>query len=212
MTDPSHWDAVYATRAETAVSWYEPVAEVSRRLVRATGVPRNAAIVDVGAGASTLVDGLLADGYTGLTLLDVADAALAIARRRLGARAAAVRWRTGDVLGMEFEAGAYRVWHDRAMFHFLVTAEARALYLARLRRALAADGQVVIATFGRDGPERCSGLPVQRYDAPSLATALGGGFVLEESLAHTHPTPAGATQSFVYARFRRLPVPAADPR
>lgn len=197
-----HWEAVYRSKDPTQVSWFQPSPRLSLQLIRDSGLPRDAALIDLGGGASRLVDTLLEEGYTDLTVLDISGAALAEARRRLGAAAAGVRWIEADATSVELP-GRYALWHDRAVFHFLTDPRERAAYLERLRRHLAPGGALIIATFAPDGPERCSGLPVQRYDERGLAQTLGPGLRLEAVCREVHTTPAGAAQSFVYCRFRR---------
>lgn len=197
----AHWDRVYAQRGATAVSWYQDNPARSRDLIVASGVIRSAPIIDVGGGASRLVDVLLADGYEDVTVLDVSGAALELARQRLGDRAAAVTFIEGDVT--EFHPmQRFAVWHDRAVFHFLTTVDDRKRYVAALRRGLVAGGHVVIATFGPGGPDRCSGLEVVRYSPESLTLELGVGFALEQSEEEVHTTPTGVEQQFIYCRFR----------
>jgi len=196
-----HWEHVYEEREPDSVSWYQPVPAQSLSLIERAGLAAGAAVIDVGGGASTLVDHLLARGLKP-AVLDIAAGAIARARSRLGDRARAVEWFEADV--REFAPPhRFALWHDRAVFHFLTDASDRARYLQTLDRALAADGQVVLATFALDGPERCSGLPVARYNAESLAAELAPELVLLESCAEHHVTPAGAAQSFVYGRFAR---------
>ncbi|HET9018444.1 MAG TPA: class I SAM-dependent methyltransferase [Acetobacteraceae bacterium] len=199
----AHWDHVHTTRAETDVSWFEETPAVSLDLIRATGIARDAAIIDIGGGASRLVDALLQEGYSALTVLDVAEPALATARARLGSRASAVRWIVADVTAWAPDR-TYAVWHDRAAFHFLTRTAEREAYVARVLRALPAGGHLIIGTFAPDGPERCSGLPVLRYDAASLAATLGRGFALVDTRPHEHHTPAGTVQRFQFSRFRRV--------
>lgn len=203
MNREAHWQNVYTTKAPHAVSWFQPRAERSLRLIAEAGLPPEAPIIDIGAGASLLVDELLARGHRDVTLLDVSDAALTVTRTRLGAQAAGVTFVTGDVTTVALPAARYALWHDRAVFHFLTAAAERAAYLAQLRHALAANGQIVIATFAEDGPEKCSGLPVRRYSALALAAELGADFELEVDEREQHATPFGTTQSFTYCRFRR---------
>ncbi|HYD42228.1 MAG TPA: class I SAM-dependent methyltransferase [Anaeromyxobacter sp.] len=197
-----HWERVYAEKAEQEVSWFQEVPATSLRLVAATGAGRDARIVDVGGGASRLVDALLADGYGRITVLDLAAPALDRARQRLGPRAASVSWIAADVTSWTPD-GTYDVWHDRAVFHFLVRPEHRAAYRATLLRALGAGGHAIVATFAADGPERCSGLPVARYDPDALAAELGPELRLVESLREEHRTPGGKVQRFQYSRFVR---------
>jgi SAM-dependent methyltransferase len=202
MPAKEHWEEVYSTKATNAVSWFQEHAALSLRLIRATGVTADRSIIDVGGGASTLVDDLLADGFTNVTVLDLSPAALSAARLRLGSRASAVHWLEADITQVGLPVHAYDVWHDRAVFHFLSTPEARAAYVHIMRRSVKPGGYVVIATFGPEGPERCSGLPICRYDAATLSRELGDDFTLAESLFDVHHTPGGASQQFLYCRFR----------
>lgn len=205
MSGQSHWEAVYREKADDAVSWFQPSATRSLALIEAAGTAHEEPLVDVGGGASRLVDGLLAAGYRDVSVLDISAAALERSRARLGPAAAAVHWLQADITTVELPA-RYRLWHDRAVFHFLVDAAPRAAYLERLERHLEPGGQAIIATFALDGPERCSGLPVQRYDEESLARTLGPNFRLLETMTERHATPAGAEQAFVYCRFLHAPT------
>jgi SAM-dependent methyltransferase len=193
-----HWERIYRTKSPTEVSWYEPAPEISLALIGATGVGCTAPIIDVGAGASQLVDHLVADGYRDVTVLDIAPAALALARARLGPTAAQVVWVVSDVTAFQPER-RYHLWHDRAAFHFLMTGEERARYLRVVEAALAPGGHLVLATFGPEGPRRCSGLPVQRYSTEDLGVLLGPGFRLRRSELQDHPTPAGQSQQFLWS-------------
>lgn len=195
-----HWEDVYRTRSAADLSWYRPHLEASLQLIERV-LPVSGWLIDVGGGASTLMDDLLAQGYTHLEVLDLSQQALARSRERLGARAASVTWRHGDVRDCELPAAAFDLWHDRALFHFLTDAADRAAYLRQLRHALKPGGKVILAAFATDGPERCSGLAVRRYDPAGLAAELGPGFALIESRAELHRTPGGAHQSFVYGLF-----------
>jgi len=202
MSRKAHWEGVYTQRAPETVSWYQPRAAVSMRLIELAGVGPGDRIIDVGGGASVLVENLLEAGHQEVTVLDLSAAAQARARSRLGGRAAAVTWLESDVTAADLPAGAYDLWHDRALFHFLVEPGDREAYLRTLRQALRPGGHAVIATFAEDGPARCSGLPVQRYSAQQLHRQLGEGF---ELLAHEHEdhvTPGGAVQRFQYGLFR----------
>jgi trans-aconitate methyltransferase len=200
MTDTirSHWQAVWATKAPEAVSWYQPDPATSLALVEAAGTRPDEAVVDVGGGASLLVDRLLDRGFTDLTVLDVAAAALAHGRARLGER---VAWVEADVLAWR-PGRRFGLWHDRAVFHFLLEDEDQQAYRRVLEAAVAPGGQVILATFAPDGPERCSGLPVRRNDADGLARALGPAFTLLEQRREEHRTPGGALQRFCWCRFR----------
>lgn len=202
-TRQQHWQQVYTAKDETTVSWFEESPAVSLSLIAASGVTHDAGIIDVGGGASRLVDALLAARHTDITVLDIADAALAKTRQRLGTDAAKVAWIATDITAWQPQRH-YALWHDRAVFHFLTAAEDRAAYKRALQAALLPDGQVIIASFAPDGPERCSGLPVMRYAPDGLALELGAGFRLEETRSEPHRTPAGGQQSFQYSRFRRL--------
>ena len=201
-TRESHWNAVYTGKAEAAVTWFQETPAPSLDLLALAGATAASAIIDIGGGASRLVDHLLARGFTAVTVLDLSAAALAAARARLGAAAAAARWITADVTAWQPDAG-YDIWHDRAAFHFLTDPADQAAYLDRLRRALRPHGHAIFGTFAPDGPERCSGLQVQRHDARSLATLLGPGFTLRDHRRHDHITPAGGVQRFQFSTFRR---------
>jgi hypothetical protein len=198
----SHWEGVYATRGTHEVSWYQIQPDTSLRLIATLGLRPDEAIIDVGGGASCLVDRLLDQGFTEIAVLDIAPSALAAVKARLGARAAAVRWLTGDIT-RERPSGPYRLWHDRAVFHFLTDPADRQAYVSSLSAALPAGGHAIIATFAEDGPARCSNLPVCRYSSERLAAELGPGFSLVESLRETHITPAQGEQQFIYCCFRR---------
>jgi len=202
----AHWQRVYADRSPLSVSWYQPAPLLSLELIRRSGVAAGDALIDVGGGTSLLVDYLLRAGFSDLTVLDISDAALAHARQRMGAEASTVEWIVADVTG--FAAGRrFALWHDRAVFHFLTTPGERAQYVASLRRALQPGGHLVLAGFAVDGPDRCSGLPVQRHDSASLARELGADFVLQEKLGEYHRTPSGGLQKFSYYRFAFRPAP-----
>lgn len=197
-----HWEGVYSSKQPHEVSWYQPVPARSLELIRATGIPLDAPVIDVGGGASTLVDHLLAAGYGDLTVLDIAPAALAAARQRLGPHGGAVAWVAADVTVWQ-PPRQYRLWHDRAVFHFLTDAADRARYLAVLEAALAPGGDLVLATFGPDGPTRCSGLPVERYSAEELSRVLGPAYALRHQLLDTHETPSRGRQQFLYGWWKK---------
>jgi SAM-dependent methyltransferase len=197
-----HWQKVYESKTEDQMSWFQPRPEMSLRLIRETGVSPGARIIDIGGGASRLIDCLLDAGYCRLGVLDITDGGLAISRNRLGPRAAEVEWIVSDVERYKPE-NSWDVWHDRAVFHFLVGEPLRAKYKRALEQALSPKGHVVLATFGSRGPERCSGLPVRRYSAEALSAELGSSFALRESLIEYHRTPSGTVQEFLYSRFQR---------
>ncbi len=198
-----HWQGVYERKHEDEVSWYQARPETSLRLIANTGLGREAAIIDAGAGASRLVDYLLDSGYADITVLDIADTALGKARERLGERAGQVDWIIADLLAWR-PRRPYDIWHDRAVFHFLTQAEERRRYVEVLKSALKPGGHVIIATFAPDGPEKCSGLPVMRHSPESIAAELGAGFKLLETADEHHVTPAGKVQHFNYARLKRV--------
>ena len=199
----AHWQGVYARKNEDEVSWYQARPATSLQLIANTGLGKDAAIIDAGGGASRLVDHLLDAGYTDVTVLDIAEAALAKARARLAERAGRVRWIAADLLTWQPER-PFDIWHDRAVFHFLTDADDRRRYVEVLKAALKPDGQVIIATFAPDGPEKCSGLPVMRHSPQSIAAELGAGFELVETADEHHVTPAGKVQHFNYARLKRV--------
>jgi trans-aconitate methyltransferase len=197
-----HWERIYGEKADDEVSWHQARPATSLRLIANAGPGAGARIVDVGGGASRLVDALLDTGFQHVTVLDLAEAALDKAKRRVGRRASSVAWVQADVTCWAPEA-AFDVWHDRAVFHFMVRPEDREAYRGTLRRALRPGGQAIIATFAPDGPERCSGLPVARYDPEALAAELGDGFRLVESCREDHVTPSGKVQRFQFSRLVR---------
>jgi ubiquinone/menaquinone biosynthesis C-methylase UbiE len=198
MEAKSHWERIYSTRPADAVSWYQPHATRSLDLIRKVSSGAAARVIDVGGGASTLVDDLLADGMSQVTVLDISEAALELARHRLGARAKQVNWIAADITRVQLGEAAFDVWHDRAVFHFLTDPADRAAYVAQVRRAVRPGGHVIVAAFGPDGPDQCSGLPVVRYAPGELHAQFGGQFELLDHLAEEHRTPAGAIQQFVY--------------
>ena len=203
MSDRStHWDHVYATKGETEVSWYQDSPAISLAMIRAAGSDRDTAIIDIGGGASRLVDSLLQDGYRDVAVLDLSANALDAAKKRIGQAASTVDWIVADATTWR-PTRTYDVWHDRAAFHFLTDPRDRAAYVQRLRSALKPGGHVIIATFAPDGPEKCSGLPVKRHDSASLAAELGRDFELIETRSETHHTPWNSTQAFQFSRFRR---------
>jgi 2-polyprenyl-3-methyl-5-hydroxy-6-metoxy-1,4-benzoquinol methylase len=204
MTTREHWQRVYETKAPNDVSWYAPHLQQSLRLIREVTTPE-ARIIDVGAGESTLVDDLLDLGYRSITVLDVADEALAVARRRLGERAGNVNWVAADIATASLGDDSFDLWHDRAMFHFLTHENDRRAYVHQVERSVVAGGHVVLATFSLDGPTKCSGLDVMRYDAPALARELGPKFQLGAEIHATHTTPAKKEQAFIFCRFVKLP-------
>jgi 2-polyprenyl-3-methyl-5-hydroxy-6-metoxy-1,4-benzoquinol methylase len=203
MNRQQHWQEVYGSKSATEVSWYRPHLERSLHLIQDCGVGTAGSLIDVGAGASTLVDDLLDAGFGQVTVLDVSESAIEGVRSRLGSRAASVNWIVGDVLTVDLPADHYDLWHDRAVFHFLTSEDDRTTYVRRLNESLRPQGQLVMATFGPDGPTQCSGLDVVRYSAESLGCELGPEFHLTATEVELHQTPWGSTQSFTYCRFQR---------
>lgn len=198
-----HWDKVYSQRAPDTVSWHQAEPVVSLALINDAGLGPDARIIDVGAGTSELVGRLLERGYRDLTALDISDQALEHGRLQLAGRAGRIAWLAQDVTRWKPPQARFDLWHDRAVFHFLVEAAAQRAYVAALRRALAPDGYVILATFAPTGPATCSGLPVRRYGPQEIQLALGPTFELVESLAETHLTPASAAQDFTWCLLRR---------
>lgn len=204
MHSKEHWEKVYTTKAPDNVSWFQPHAEMSMRLIHGTGLGREASIIDVGGGASTLVDDLLEEGYRALTVLDLSGAALAESKRRLDAKGESVRWTEADITQAVFEPYSFDIWHDRAVFHFLTTDEDRRAYVKQVLRALKPGGHVIMATFGTDGPAQCSGLPVVRYAPEELHAEFGEAFTLLAHEEQLHHTPFGTDQQFIYCMCRKV--------
>lgn len=199
----NHWDSVYRTKREDEVSWFQASPTLSLDLIHAAGLDRHASIIDVGGGASRLVDALIEEGFADLSVLDISEQATERTKARLGARATDVKWIVADVTKWEPRC-AYDVWHDRAAFHFLTAPEERAAYAQRVLRAVRPGGHVIIGTFALDGPERCSGLPVVRHDAESIGIVLGPLFEPIETRRDDHQTPMGGSQKFQFSRFQRV--------
>ena len=206
MSSKAHWEAVYADRSPSTLSWYQPRAELSMQLIAKAAITPAGRIIDVGGGASVLAGDLLDAGYRDVTVLDISAAALAGARARLGERASEVTWVEADVIDAPLPVGRFDLWHDRAVFHFLIEPADRRAYVRALHRALRPGGHAIIATFAEDGPERCSGLPVRRYGPEQLRSQLGETFELVAHEREEHLTPGGAVQRFQYGLFRRAPV------
>ncbi len=199
-----HWDTVYATKPETEVSWFEPVPALSLELI-ARHAPRGAGVIDIGGGASRLIAALAQSGHRPLAVLDVSAEALKVNRIQMGAAGEKVRWIAADITKWRPD-GLWPVWHDRAVFHFLTEPKDQAAYVARLTAGLAPGGTLILATFAADGPEKCSGLPVQRYSPETLAARLNelapGHFQQLAAQSYLHHTPAGGAQAFQYSVFR----------
>lgn len=205
MTGKSHWEHVYSSRPTDRVSWFQKHALRSLQLIQDTGAPRSAAIIDVGGGASTLVDDLVQGGYSDITVLDLSGAALATAKARLGERAAAaVEWIEADITTATLPQARFDIWHDRAVFHFLTDPADRQAYVRTVLRAVRPGGHVIVATFAEDGPTECSGLPVMRYRPDELHAQFGEPFVLLRHDKEAHQTPFGTVQQFVYCYCRKV--------
>src|ERR1700751_2741692 len=202
----AHWEGVYTKKGENEVSWFQESPAPSLQLIAQVGATPASAIIDIGGGASRLVDNLIEQGFEDVTVLDLSEAALEAAKARLGGRAAQVQWIVADATVWE-PLKAYDIWHYRAAVHFLPEDRDRAAYIARLERALKVGGYAIIATVALDRPERCSGLPVVRYDPASLGQTLGHDFQLIDTRRHTHETPWGSDQSFQFSVFRRVDSP-----
>jgi ubiquinone/menaquinone biosynthesis C-methylase UbiE len=203
MQSKEHWEKVYSTKPSNAVSWFQEHAVESLKLIRETGVPTSAAIIDVGGGASTLVDDLLSNKYTALTVLDLSAAALSAAKLRLGSKSANVKWLEANITNASLPTHGYDVWHDRAVFHFLTAPGERQAYVELVMRAVKPGGHVIVATFDENGPTQCSGLPVMRYNADTLHAEFGIAFNLLRHEKEEHHTPLGTVQKFIYCYCRK---------
>ena len=203
QTRETHWQSVYGRRPADEVSWYQSRPDASLSLIRSCQREKNAALIDVGAGASVLVDHLLDEGYLDITVLDIAKEALDLSRRRLGARADQVCWQVADVTEY-LPDRSYDLWHDRAVLHFLTEPEQRAAYRVALEQALEPGGHLVVGTFAIVGPKKCSGLEIVQYDAAKLLDLLGAEFVLRKEEKEAHVTPAGAIQQFAWFALQRV--------
>jgi len=203
MSNKNHWETLYETKQHNQVSWFQEHAELSLKFIRDTGVGTDAHILDVGGGASVLVDDLLDAGYHNLSVLDISAAALRAAKARLGATASRVHWIEADITQLELPEASIDVWHDRAVFHFLTNPQDRQRYVQTVQHAVKPGGHVIIATFAEDGPLKCSGLDIVRYRPETLHHEFGAGFELLKSQNEHHHTPSGADQSFIYCYCRR---------
>ena len=198
----SHWDTIFATKPSTKLGWFQPHLRNSLDLIEQAHLGATSPIIDIGSGDSTLVDDLIAHGYEDLTVLDISPSALAKAKSRLGPEARKVRWIEGDILEVALPQHRFDLWHDRALFHFLISEQDRTKYANRLLASLAPSGRVVLATFAPDGPTECSGLPARRYSPADMLKELGEGFQIEASSYEEHTMPSGARQKFAYTMLR----------
>lgn len=199
----SHWQNVYQSKAVDDVSWYQAKPSLSLDLIDSTRLDHSATLIDVGAGASLLLDNLLERGYKNISLLDISEEALAVSRQRIGAQAENLTWLVGDITTIALPENAYSLWHDRAVFHFLGEESQRQAYLAQVKKSLKQGGFLLMATFAEDGPEQCSGLTVSRYTAESLQAFFGDDFQLMQTQHESHITPWQSEQRFVYCLFKR---------
>ena len=206
MNARDHWETVYRSTAPEAVSWYQAHLEISLDLIRRAATGLSSSIIDVGGGESTLVDDLIAHGFQNVAVLDISPTALDLTRKRIGSTADRISWIAADVTSMSLPRHSIDIWHDRATFHFLISAEQRAAYVRNLLHCIRPGGNVIIGAFGPEGPERCSGLPVVRYDSEGLQRELGPCFLLMENKEEVHLTPAGSAQQFIYCRFGLEPM------
>jgi SAM-dependent methyltransferase len=202
MDAQTHWENIYGKKAPDAVSWYRAHLETSLELIELAAPARAVSIIDVGGGESTLVDDLIARGYQNVTVLDISQIAIDMTQKRLGSASEKVLWLVGDITTTKLEPCTYDVWHDRAVFHFLTAIEARLAYVRQVAHAVKPGGHVIVSTFGPEGPTKCSGLDVVRYDAESLHKEFGVRFRLLESAEELHCTPFGTVQQFLYCLCR----------
>lgn len=209
MSDKYHWQNVYQMKRLDQLSWFQPHLKTSCEMILKSGLNENAEIIDVGGGAATLAEDLLSHGYKHISVLDISQEALSIAKNRFEMRAKEIIWIEGDITTMDLPKNRYDLWHDRALFHFFIRDDDRHEYISRITNALKPGGQAIIATFGTQGPTRCSGLDVSRYTPGTLLSAMGRNFSLVESLKEEHETPEGMVQSFIYCRFLRHPIDRA---
>lgn len=202
MDNKAHWEQVYANKASDAVSWYQEHAAQSLKIIQDIGLGKDARIIDIGGGASILVDDLISEGYRQVSVLDLSAAALKVARQRLSSQANEVQWIEGDITKVALPAQGYDIWHDRAVFHFLTEPEDRHAYVEQVLRAVRPGGYVIVATFAEDGPQKCSGLPAVRYRPDTLHSEFGPAFELLGHENEAHHTPFGTVQQFIYCYCR----------
>ena len=198
-----HWNNIYATKATDAVSWYQNVPALSLDIIKSLPLEKSSPIIDIGGGASNLVDHLVKLGFSNLSVLDISESALSLSQKRLGDAGNSVHWIASDITQVHFKPKRFKLWHDRAVFHFLTKAEDRQAYIEHLNQALDTDGYALIATFSLDGPGKCSGLEIVRYSPKSLSETLGSSFELVKSISENHQTPGGNQQAFVYCLFKK---------
>ena len=203
MNQRNHWEDIYSNRPSEKLGWFKPHLQTSLSWIKEIGLDKAAPIIDVGGGASTLVDDLLEAGYQSITILDLSKKALSLAKARLGEKGHAVKWLEGNITSVSLPTHSYSLWHDRAVFHFLTAPEQQQKYRQKLLGALKPGGHLIIGTFAPEAPPKCSGLPVQRYTAEQLATTLGEEFKLTRHHKELHVTPGGVEQMYLYCQFKR---------
>jgi len=204
MNTKTHWETIHQTKTPSQVSWYQEHSLLSLQFITNTGVDKSGRIIDIGGGISTLVDDLLANGYENVSVLDISAASLHTAQQRLGSQAQKVNWIEADITQAQLPSQFYDVWHDRAVFHFLMNAEDRQKYVETVRHSVKQGCHVIVATFAPDGPQKCSGLEVVRYSEDSLHNEFGDDFEVVDSTRETHHTPFGTDQKFVYCYCRKV--------
>ena len=204
MNMKNHWETVYQTKSDQQVSWYREHLDHSLQMILNTNVGKEAAIIDVGGGSSTLADDLLDNGFADVSVLDISAAAMKKSRERLAKRAEQIEWIEADITDVSLPENYYDVWHDRAVFHFLTDAEDRKKYVDLVMRSLKIGGHIIVASFGENGPLKCSGLDVVRYNPQTMHDEFGDEFKLVNSLSENHETPFGSTQEFIYCYCRKL--------
>lgn len=198
MNNKEHWEKVYGTKAQDSVSWYTPHLETSLNLIHLAARDKDAAVIDIGGGEATLVDDLLSEEYRDISILDISQHAINVARNRIGEKAHKVHWYCADITQATLPQNYFDIWHDRAVFYFLTEDAQRVKYVEQVMRSVKHGGHVIMATFGPEGPMKCSGLDVVRYDAEQLHGQFGQAFKLINSSTETHKTPMGTTQQFLY--------------
>ncbi len=204
MDKKVHWETVYQTKSDQQVSWYRQHLDNSLQLILNTGVGKEAAIIDVGGGSSTLIDDLLAHGFADVSVLDISAAALEKSKFRLGEKSTQIEWIEADITNISLPENHYDVWHDRAVFHFVTDAADRQKYVQLVMRSLKVGGHLIVASFGENGPLKCSGLDVVRYNPEKMHNEFGKEFKMVKNLSETHETPFGTAQEFIYCYCRKL--------
>ena len=199
-----HWGDVYQEKSPSELSWYQKEPKLSLELIRCTNVASNDAIIDVGGGASVLVDYLSKESFTNLTVLDISENAIAMAKKRLGDTAKSIEWIVSDITQFD-TSQKFSLWHDRALFHFLTDPSDREIYVKALIKAIRTEGHLIIATFATGGPEKCSGLEIVQYNSEKMIAELGDNFSLVEERKEIHITPANKEQEFIFFHFLRVP-------